>query len=95
MKTEEEIRKQIINKVSSKINSTKGQVTDATALIGEGSEMDSMKLVELCLDLEDMATKLNFEFDWTSEKAMSKLGSIFMNVETISTEFIKQYKNKK
>tara|TARA_Y100000590_G_scaffold460164_1_gene618879 strand:- start:186 stop:473 length:288 start_codon:yes stop_codon:yes gene_type:complete len=95
MKTEEEIRKQIINKVSSKINSTKDQVTEATALIGEGSEMDSMKLVELCLDLEDMATKLNFEFDWTSEKAMSKLGSIFMNVGTISTEFIKQYKNKK
>ena len=95
MKTEEEIRKQIINKVSSKINSTKDQVTEATALIGEGSEMDSMKLVELCLDLEDMATKLNFEFDWTSEKAMSKLGSIFMNVGTISTEFVKQYKNKK
>jgi hypothetical protein len=57
--------------------------------------MDSMKLIELCLDLEDIATKLNFEFDWTSEKAMSKLGSVFMNVETISTEFIKQYKNKK
>ena len=42
-----------------------------------------------------MATKLNFEFDWTSEKAMSKLGSVFMNIGTISTEFIKQYKNKK
>jgi acyl carrier protein len=95
MKSEEEIRKQIINIVSSKIKSSKDQVTEATALIGEGSEMDSMKLIELCLDLEDMATKLNFEFDWTSEKAMSKLGSVFMNVETISIEFIKQYKNKK
>ena len=95
MKSEEEIRKQIINKVSSKIKSSKDQVTETTALIGDGSEMDSMKLIELCLDLEDMATKLNFEFDWTSEKAMSKLGSVFMNVETISIEFIKQYKNKK
>ena len=95
MKSEEEIRKQIINKVLSKIKSSKDQVTETTALIGDGSEMDSMKLIELCLDLEDMATKLNFEFDWTSKKAMSKLGSVFMNVETISTEFIKQYKNKK
>ena len=95
MKSEEEIKKQIINKVSSKINSSKNEVTEATTLIGEGSELDSMKLVELCLDLEDMATKLNFEFDWTSEKAMSKLGSMFMNVGTISKEFIKQYNNKK
>ena len=66
-----------------------------TPLIGEDSQLDSMKLIELCLDLEDMASKLNFEFDWTSEKAMSKLGSIFMNVGTISTEFINQYSNKK
>ena len=95
MKSEEEIRKQIIKKISNKIKSSKDQVTETTALIGDGSEMDSMKLIELCLDLEDIATKLNFEFDWTSEKAMSKLSSVFMNVETISTEFIKQYKNKK
>ena len=31
-----------------------------------------MKLVELCVLLEDLATELNFEFDWQSEKAMSK-----------------------
>ena len=93
MKSEEEIRKQIINKVSSKIKSSKDQVTEATALIGEGSEMDSMKLVELCLDLEDMATKLNFEFDWTSDKAMSKSFSIFRTAKSLTEEFIKQ-KNK-
>ena len=95
MKNEEEIKKQIIKKVSSKVGNLKNEVTDTTPLIGEGSQLDSMKLIELCLDLEDMASKLNFEFDWTSEKAMSKLGSIFMNVGTISTEFINQYSNKK
>ena len=95
MKSEEEIKKQIIKKVSSKVGSLKNEVTDSTPLIGEDSQLDSMKLIELCLDLEDMASKLNFEFDWTSEKAMSKLGSIFMNVGTISTEFINQYSNKK
>ena len=54
-----------------------------------------MKLVELCVLLEDLATELNFEFDWQSEKAMSKMNSVFKSAETISKEFIKQYKNKK
>tara|TARA_B100000900_G_C20332830_1_gene614926 strand:- start:98 stop:376 length:279 start_codon:yes stop_codon:yes gene_type:complete len=60
-----------------------------------GNLLDSMKLVELCVLLEDLATELNFEFDWQSEKAMSKMNSVFKSTETISKEFIKQYKNKR
>ena len=36
-----------------------------------------MKLVELCLALEDKAVDLGFEFDWTSEAAMSRSRSLF------------------
>jgi len=95
MKTDDEIKKQIFNKVAKKVNSTQNGVTELTPLVGEGSQLDSMKLVELCLDLEDLASELNFEFDWTSEKAMSNLSSMFKNAGTISVEFIKQYNKKK
>ena len=44
-------------------------ISDATPLIGDGSVLNSSRLVELCLALEDKATGLGFEFDWTSEAA--------------------------
>ena len=90
-----DIRRAVFQIIQEEIEDKTIQVTDDTALIGDGSVLDSMTLVRLCLKLEDFAEDKGFEFDWTSEKAMSKLGSVFMNVETISTEFIKQYKNKK
>jgi hypothetical protein len=45
-------------------------VSDGTPLIGDDSALDSMKLLELCLSLEDMALQLHFEFDWTPEAAI-------------------------
>ena len=58
-----------------------------TELIGASSLLDSMKLVELCLLLEDYANELGFEFDWTSESAMSKSRSIFKSLKTLIDEF--------
>ena len=43
-----------------------------TPLFGNESILDSMSLVQLCLALEDKAGEMGFEFDWNSEKAMSK-----------------------
>ena len=51
-----------------------------------------MKLVELCLSLEDIAADLGFEFDWASEKAMSATNSIFKDAGSLSKEFIRQWK---
>jgi hypothetical protein len=51
--------------------------TDDMNLIGKEASLDSMKLVELCLALEDKAGDLDFEFDWTSEAAMSRSRSLF------------------
>ena len=61
-----------------------------TALIGEHGVMDSMTLVELCLRLEDKASVLGFEFDWTSETAMSQGRSMFRTIGSLQEEFNRQ-----
>jgi acyl carrier protein len=61
-----------------------------TPLIGDGRVLDSMKLVELCLLLEDMAGELEFDFDWTSATAMSKSRSMFRTAGALAEEFTKQ-----
>ncbi len=69
------------------------KLTDLTAdtpLIGGNSVLDSMKLVELCLYLEDQASDMGFEFDWTSETAMSKSRSIFRTIGSLADEFHRQ-----
>jgi hypothetical protein len=70
-------------------------VEDDTMLIGGESLLDSMKLIELCLSLEDKATELGFEFDWTSDTAMSKSRSMFRTAGSLATEFINQMETKK
>lgn len=65
-------------------------VTNDTQLIGGKSPLDSMKLVEICLALEDTAEIHNFEFDWTSDATMSKSKSMFRTVESLATEFANQ-----
>ena len=61
-----------------------------TPLIGEDSILDSIKLVELCLLLEDKAISYGFEFDWTSTATMSKSSSMFRTTESLTCEFITQ-----
>ena len=70
-------------------------VNDDTPLIGGESFLDSMKLVELCLELEDKATDLGFEFDWTSDTAMSRSRSMFRTAGSLAAEFINQMETKK
>jgi hypothetical protein len=54
-----------------------------------------MKLVELCLALEDMAVEIGFEFDWTSDAAMSRSRSMFRTAGSLVAEFIIQMEAKK
>ena len=70
-------------------------IADETPLIGDGSVLDSMKLVQLCVSLEDKATELGFDFDWTSDTAMSKSRSIFRTANSLATEFINQMESDK
>ncbi len=49
-----------------------------------------MKLVELCLTLEDFAEEKGFEFDWTSDQAMSRSRSMFRTAGSLASEFTNQ-----
>ena len=49
-----------------------------------------MGLVQLCLALEEKGSDLGFDFDWTSEKAISSMNSIFKSPRSLSNEFNRQ-----
>lgn len=66
-------------------------LTEDTELIGNGRVLDSMTLVELCLRLEDRAASMGFEFDWTSESAMSRSRSMFRTVGALQEEYSRQH----
>lgn len=68
----------------------KTEVSEEMELIGGDPLLDSMKLVEVCLALEDLADEHGFEFDWTSEAAMSKSRSMFRSVAALAEEFANQ-----
>jgi hypothetical protein len=68
-------------------------VTEETPLIGDSRALDSLGLVELCLKLEDEASSMGFEFDWTSDQAMSRSRSMFRTIHTLAVEFNSQFKS--
>ena len=83
----EKIRELIEEDENTNIN-----IGSESLLIGGDPNMDSMNLVQLCLALEEKAMEMGFEFDWTSEKAMSELNSIFKTPATLTSEFNRQFK---
>ena len=82
--------KEIVISVISDTLDSKVNVTENTYLIGSNSLLDSMKLVEVCIKLEDLAEEYGFEFNWTSDSAMSKSRSIFRSVKALAEEFSNQ-----
>jgi acyl carrier protein len=95
MSTENNVKLEVFDAIISVLENKSLSVTDDMALIGGGSILDSMKLVELCLELEDKATDLGFEFDWTSDAAMSKSRSMFRTAGSLAAEFSSQMEIKK
>ena len=82
--------------ISAALDAIQATVGDAVRLnpiaplIGETGQIDSMKLVEICLALEDEAQALGFSFDWTSDTAMSASRSVFRTAESLAQEFARQ-----
>ena len=66
------------------------EINEQTQLVGGGSSLDSMGLVQLCLVLEEKSLEEGFSFDWTSEKALSSLNSIFKSPESLALEYNRQ-----
>jgi len=88
-------RAEIYTAIAALCDDKSHSVDAESILIGGDSLLDSMKLVELCLALEDKATDLGFDFDWTSDAAMSKSRSMFRTAGSLATEFIHQMDLKK
>ena len=82
--------KEIVIGVICEVLEGKAEVTEDMQLIGGDSLVDSMKLVEVCLALEDLADEHGFEFDWTSETAMSMSRSMFRSVAALAEVFASQ-----
>ena len=81
---------EIVTSAISEVLEGKVEISHDMQLIGEEPLLDSMKLVEVCLFLEDVADDNGFEFDWTSEAAMSKSRSMFRSVSSLAEEFLDQ-----
>lgn len=84
------VKSEVFNEIKKLFENDILTVTDDTPLLGGDSALDSMKLVELCLALEDKAASMGFEFDWTSDAAMSRSRSMFRTAGSLTTEFISQ-----
>lgn len=95
MSATESVKAEVFNQISQLLENKSLVVTDDMPLIGGESVLDSMKLVELCLALEDMAAEIGFEFDWTSDAAMSRSRSMFRTAGSLAAEFISQMEAKK
>jgi len=88
------LKKDIYLKISNLSERPNVIIDDDHSLIGSDSTLDSMKLVELCIYLEDMASEIGFDFDWTSESAMSRSRSIFKTAGSLTIEFFEQMESK-
>ena len=86
----EEVTDLVIKEVSRSLRDEKIQVIAETKLMGDSGVIDSIVLIELCVGLEDRASELGFEFDWTSDSAMSRSRSMFSSVESLALEFFNQ-----
>ena len=85
----EQAKKIVITAINDALKN-KAKITEDMQLIGGESLLDSMKLVEVCVALEDLADEHGFEFDWTSDSAMSKSQSMFRTVAALAEEFSNQ-----
>ena len=94
MKNKNEIESDLLTIIKKSISIKSIDIKKETPLIG-GELIDSMKLVELCLTLEEKAAVLGFEFDWTSSAAMSKSRGMFRTAGSLIEEFINQFEAKK
>lgn len=90
MPNRNELKVEIFAIISELIDDKTISINDEMHLIGDESVLDSMKLVELCLALEDKAEEIGFEFDWTSDAAMSRSRSMFRTAGSLAAEFINQ-----
>ena len=95
MSSVESVKSEVFSQIAQLLENKSLTVTDDMPLIGGEGVLDSMKLVELCLALEDKAAEIGFEFDWTSDAAMSRSRSMFRTAGFLAAELFSQMEAKK
>ena len=85
------LEKKILNIIKEE-SENKQNINLKTNLVGNNAVIDSKSLIGVCLSLEDLSNELGFEFDWTSEKAMSNTLSMFRTAGNLIEEFKRQQK---
>lgn len=85
-----ELKAQIFAEIAELVDDSSIAIADETPLLGDGSVLDSMKVVTLCIALEDLAVDHDFDFDWTSDAAMSRSRSMFRTAGSLAAEFLSQ-----
>lgn len=85
-----ELKRKVFDIIQQQLGPDAMPVLDDLALIGDARTLDSIKLVEVCLSLEDEALALGFEFDWTSDTTLSRRG-MFRTAGALADEFIRQF----
>ena len=88
----QELRAQIFDEIAELVGDQSIIISDETPLLGDGSVLDSMKVVTLCIALEDIAADHDFDFDCTSDAAMSRSRSMFRTAGALVDEFLNQQK---
>jgi acyl carrier protein len=86
----QEIKTRIYQEIEDLSENREIIISDETLLLGDGSILDSMKVVTLCIALEDLAQDYSFDFDWTSDASMSRSRSMFRTVGSLVDEFFRQ-----
>jgi hypothetical protein len=84
------LRGKVFGAIQALVEDVNVRIDSETALIGDSRVVDSMKLVELCLALEDLADGIGFSFDWTSEAAMSRSRGMFRSAGALADAFVEQ-----
>lgn len=87
------IREEIYNAIKEALVDKSVIVTDEMPLIGDASPLDSMGFVDLCLQLQELATKNSFTFDWSGDSPSSDFHKLFKNVESLVKSFEVQMKS--
>ena len=88
------IVEELINIINNVVEDN-NELVSSSPLIGEDSSIDSMNLVQICIALEEKSQEDGFYFDWTSEKAMSSLNSIFKTPASLTEEYNSQMNSSK
>ena len=87
----QEVEKFIIDEVSMLVGDATSQINNATPLIGANRAVDSADLVVLLLAVEDYARdNLGFQWDWTSDSAMSEARSVLRNIGSLADHLVNQ-----